>query len=161
MSNYSRNAVEPHVIGQAFENYVREKLFVIKDYELLDHSPTFTKRKEHFALSALKPDFKFRDRKTNKQFYIEVKFRTQYAKSNEIKWSYEKQLSRYRSFNRECPTFLLLGIRMNGNHTMIIGLIPIEKAAYTSLFIMTIKKFQILANEPISPDNLWSKLEPG
>src|SRR5580698_7460216 len=99
--NYSETQPRaPHIIGAAFESYVREALFLRRDYELLERSPAFTANPAQFALSALNPDFKFRDRRTGKQFYVEVKFRRRYFDCNEITWTYPEQLERYHSFNR-------------------------------------------------------------
>jgi hypothetical protein len=75
MCTQNGNMEEPHEIGEIFERYVRDCLFVYDDYDLLEISPAYTKRKEYFAQSALKPDFKFKDLRTGRQFYVEVKFR--------------------------------------------------------------------------------------
>ena len=73
MANHSTRP--PELTGEMFENYVRKHIFDYKRYELLERSPRFTDDPEQFALSALKPDFRFRERSKGIEFMVEVKFR--------------------------------------------------------------------------------------
>ena len=66
---------EPQLIGKAFENYALEFLFPREDFDFLERVPEYTSNKKHFALNALNPDFKFKDKKTGRVFFVEVKFR--------------------------------------------------------------------------------------
>lgn len=62
---------QPHLIGKAFENYALEILFPREHFDLLERVPEFTSNKKHFALNALNPDFKFKEKKTGiKRFNI-------------------------------------------------------------------------------------------
>ena len=139
-----------------FENYVRKHIFDYKRYELLERSPRFTDDPEQFALSALKPDFRFRERSKGIEFMVEVKFRRRYHNSNEINWSKPWQLARYQDYARECPTFLLLGLGEDPERPNMLGLIPMEKAKYPRLFLKVIREHKIAVDQPVSLEVLFN-----
>jgi hypothetical protein len=150
----THNHLQPHEMGEIFERYVREKLFDRTNYDLVDRSLPFTTSIEHFAESALKPDFRFRDVKTGKEFYVEAKFRTLHPEYYFYKCSYKDQLERYRFYARECPTFIIIGLGEQGYPDML-SLIPLEKANYTYLFLNHIRKFDIPVNQPVPSQRVW------
>lgn len=63
-------------MGQKFEEYVREFLFVRNYYDILEQTDSYNTNSKDYVESSLKPYFKFRDKLTKKEFYIEAKFRT-------------------------------------------------------------------------------------
>lgn len=154
--------LEPHEKGEIFEQYVRKRLFDYNHYELLDRAPRYTADREQFALSALRPDFKFRERKTGLVFLVEAKYRTLYDKNNLIRWSYRAQRERYLAYNREYPTFLLIGLGRHPERPDLLGLLPITQANYNCLFLKHIKQFKTPVDQPIPPKELWirGKLPP-
>jgi hypothetical protein len=143
-------------IGKAFENYALKFLFRREDFIFLERVPDYTRDWDLFALNALKPDFKFRDKNTGQEFYVEVKFRQRYKKCNEIRWARPSQLSRYMFYNRSLPTFLLIGIGDDPECPSLVALIPLEQACYTRLFIKRIKLFEIPASKAVRPEVLWN-----
>lgn len=146
---------EPHVIGKKFEDYVREHIFVFGRYDLVESPSPFTMQKEHFPESALRPDFKFRDRQTGREFYVEAKFRRPRPNNSAIKCSYPAQLSRYKSYGKQYPTFLIIGVGGAPYCPDLISLIPIEMS-YVDLWMKSIMRFQIVVNQIISPERLWT-----
>lgn len=87
-------------------------------------------------------------------FFVEAKYRRRHEKSNEIRWTYPPQLSRYLSFNRYCPTFVLIGLGGSPECPELLGLIPIEHARHIWLWLKTIKRFNIPATTAVSPEML-------
>ena len=148
---------KPHEIGAIFQRYVRHWLFVYENYELLHESPPFTKHWKYFAKSALEPDYKFRDRITGKEFYVEVKYRTPGRNNSPIRWTYRRQFDRYLSYNEKCPTFLILGVGGGPRQPALVTLIPIERT-FVELFMKLIKRFKVDENRAITPEILWSRL---
>lgn len=65
------NTPESHRIGQAFEDYTRNQLFIGKYYSLERKTADFASNKKDFQKSSLDPDFLFRDRLTNRKFFVE------------------------------------------------------------------------------------------
>ena len=76
----------------------------------MERPPIFTTNKAHFPESALRPDYKFRDKGTGILFYVEAKYRSRRNRNADVRCTYRAQLDRYRSYNEEYPTFLILGL---------------------------------------------------
>jgi hypothetical protein len=142
-------------MGQKFEDYVREFLFVSNYYDILERTHNYTTNKDYVE-SSLKPDFKFRDKWTKKEFYVEAKFRTgEY--NGKIVWCNEKQLARYKDYNKEKPVFLILGIGGDPEYPEFLSLLPLTQAKYTGLFPSHAEKFEIELDKPIPSKILWGK----
>jgi hypothetical protein len=89
-------------------------------------------------------------------FYVEAKYRSRRNRNADVRCTYGAQLDRYRSYNREYPTLLILGLGGTPTQPALVTLLPIEEI-YLNLFNSQIRKFQIEANEAISADVLWSR----
>ena len=98
---------ESFKMGEKYEIYVREFLFVKNYYDLLERTHNYSTNSKDYVHSSLKPDFKFRDKWTKKEFYVESKFRTNDYKGK-IVWCNDTQLKRYQEYSKECPVFLIL-----------------------------------------------------
>jgi len=146
---------ESFKIGQKFEDYVREHLFVSNYYDLLERTHDYITNKDYVG-SSLKPDFTFRDRLTKKEFFVEAKFRTGLY-NNKIMWCKEKQLTRYLEYNKERPVFLLLGMGEKPEYPEFLALIPLAQARYTGLFPSHAEKFEIELKKAVSSKVLWRK----
>ena len=95
--------------GELFENYIEQYLFPVQYYDLLEKTHNYSSNSRHYVESSLKPDFKYRDRYTAREFYIEAKFRTDLYQDKFV-WCNDQQLARYQHINLQTPVFLLLGI---------------------------------------------------
>jgi hypothetical protein len=147
---------ESFKIGEQFENYVRDQLFIDRYFDLLERTHNYRTNSQDYVLSSLKPDFTFRDRLAKREVYVEAKFRTGLY-NNKVMWCNEKQLARYQSIGKERPTFLILGMGEKPSYPGFLALIPIAKAKYTGLFPSFIQDFEIPIDKPVSSKLLWSK----
>ncbi len=141
--------------GEQFENYVREFLFIDNYYDILERTHDY-KTNQDYVQSSLKPDFRFLDRWTKKEFYVEAKFRTSLY-NNKTVWCNDKQLARYSEYNKEQPVFLILGMGDNPKRPEFLSLIPLTQAKYTGLFPSHAEKFEIQVDNPISSRTLWAR----
>lgn len=146
---------ESFKIGEKFEQYVRDYLFIDNYYDILERTHNYNTNKD-YVRSSLKPDFKFRDRWTKKEFYVEAKFRTGLY-NNKIIWCNDTQLKRYLEYNRERPVFLILGLGDTPDYPEFLSLIPLTQAKYTGLFPSHAEKFEIRINKPVSSKILWTR----
>lgn len=146
---------ESFKIGEKFESYVRECLFIDRYYDILERTHDYRMNKD-YVQSSLKPDFKFRDKWTKKEFYVEAKFRTGLF-NNKIVWCNDNQLKRYSEYNRTVPVFLILGMGENPAYPEFLSLIPLAQAKYTGLFPSHAEKFEIEIDKPVSSKILWAK----
>lgn len=146
---------ESFKIGEQFENYVRNELFVDRYYDIMERTHSY-KANQDYIHSSMKPDFTFWDKWTKKEFYVEVKFRTGLY-GNKIVWCNENQLIRYLQYSKQRPMFLALGMGDSSKKPDAVYLIPMQEARYTGLFPSHAQKFAIKANEPISSKVLWGR----
>ena len=149
------NTPESFKMGEKFENYVRKFLFVDNYYDLLERTHDYKTNKD-YVKSSLKPDFTFRDKRTKKEFYVEVKFRTGLY-NNKIVWCNDNQLKRYLEYNKERPVFLILGMGDKPDYPEFLSLIPLTQAKYTGLFPSHAEKFEIELDKPVSSKILWER----
>ena len=140
--------------GDAFEACT-EKFFPSTHYDCVERTHDSKTNRTRFVESSLKPDFKFRDKKTGKCFYVESKYRSGLTDSK-ILWSNPKQLLRYQDYNKECPVFILIGFMGKPTDPDEVFLIPLSKAKYIGLFPGSIKDF-LVELELITTRELWNR----
>jgi len=146
---------ETFKIGEKFEDYVRKELFTAKYYTLVYRTPSYRSNSKDYAESSLKPDFIFRDKHTNEEFYVEAKFRTSDYQGKFV-WCNSAQLNRYKDCHREKPVFVILGIGENPNRPDVLSLISLNDARYTGLYHSVVEKFRIDVDKAVSSRTLWS-----
>ena len=56
--------------GELFEKYVSDVLFPTHAFDLIHRTNSRAQNINRYAADTLKPDFKFRCRETNQEFYI-------------------------------------------------------------------------------------------
>ena len=147
---------ESFKMGQKFEEYVEEYLFPGNYYDCLEKTHSYQTNSKNYVEASLNLDFKFRDRYTKKEFYVEAKFRTSVYK-NKIVWCNEKQLARYQAVNRQTPVFLMLGDGGKPNWPEYLSLVPLSKAKYTGLFPSYVDQFEIEPEKPVTSKILWTR----
>lgn len=145
---------ESFKIGEKFEEYVREFIFIDSYFDLVERTHGYNRNSRDYVESSLKPDFKFRDKRTKREFFVEAKFRTGLS-NGKIVWCNEKQLQRYNSYNKEVPIFLILGMGEDPEYPEFLSLIPLTEAKYTGLFQSYAEKFEIKADKAVSSKLLW------
>jgi len=146
------HTTESAKIGEEFENYVREVFFPESHYVLVERTHSFSANQKDYVEASLKPDFTFRDRGNNREFYVEAKVRTG-TFNNKINWCNQTQLNRYLEYNRQKPVFLILDY---GEKDMFYSLIPLSKAKYTGLFVDYAEEFEIIPDKRVPSRRLWS-----
>ena len=154
MCTLNGNYEEPYFKGEQFEIFVRTCLFVDRYYDLLEKSPLYTTNKALFSKSALKPDFKLEDWYTGKQFYVEAKYRSSWTKDMSVRWTYDLQFARYQTYNKECPTFLILGVGGSPTRPDLVTLLPIALTSI-ELRIHDVMPFRVDTSRAIRPETLW------
>lgn len=142
-------------VGEKFEKFVRENIFPEKYHNLVEKTHDYLTNSKDYVESSLKPDFKFRDKATKKQFYVEAKFRTSLLEGK-IKWCNQRQLERYKRINDEIPVFIIIGFGNVPNNPAFIALLPLTKAKYVGLYPSYLKKYGINTKKPQKSEKMWS-----
>jgi hypothetical protein len=150
------NTPESFKVGETFEDYVRKFIFPERDYTLLDRTHNYASNSKDYIESSLKPDFKFRDKYSQKEFYVEAKFRSN-INNEKVVWCTQRQLIRYQECNKETPVFIILGIGGEPDYPRFISLLPLSAARYCGLYTSVIDKFDIEPGKTVSSRMLWRR----
>ena len=140
------------VKGAEFENYVHRHIFPPSHYDLINRTPGYTNHRDEFMESAREPDFKFRDRKSKREFYVEAKYRSGFFEQG-IDWCQYYQLKRYRAMDEDVPVFVVIGVGGTASSPEYVFLFPVRNARYTRLFFSRLQPFEI-PHSRLSPRKL-------
>lgn len=102
------------LIGRRYELFVAKSLVKDNKFKILEWTPDKGFEANIPVKSNFNPDLVISDAE-DRIIAIECKFRSKFffkTKNNEISWSYEKQVGRYRGFSseRNIPVFIALGL---------------------------------------------------
>lgn len=131
--------------GEKFEGFVEKNLFPKSDYDLIHRTNAFSQNSKRYSENTLKPDFKFRCKKTKKEFYIEAKYRSSFNSDDMVEVISFTQLERFRKIQADENTsvFIVLGIEGSPENPKNVSLIPLNELAYLKLYPSFINKFKI------------------
>lgn len=131
--------------GEEFEKFVENNLFAESDYTLIHRTNNYSQNKNRFSENTMMPDFKFRCKKTLKEFYIEVKYRSSFNANNKISVISFPQLERFRKIQNteNIPVYIVIGYGGSPSNPHELSLIPIDKLAYLELYPSFLKNYKI------------------
>lgn len=134
-------------IGEEFEKYVREKVFTKDRYALIERTHNAKTNGEDFVESSLKPDFKFRNKKTRKEFYVEAKFRSKLY-MGKLEFCKQKQLERYKSYTKECPVYIIVGFGGESSNPQQLYIEDVNKLEFPAIYEYKLKELDLQSNLP-------------
>lgn len=131
--------------GEEFEKFVENQLFRNSDYELIHRTESFEQNKDRYEEDTRKPDFKFRCRKTQKEFYVEAKFHSDFNSDEMLEVISFLQLERFRSLEQleDVPVFVVVGYTGLPTAPNHISLIPLKELKQMKLYPSFLKSFAI------------------
>lgn len=143
--------------GEKFEQYVRDVVFPKSTFTLVHKTHDYKGNRGDYVESSLKPDYLFRKKKSRKEFYVEVKWRSgYYNKEIKIEWCNQKQLKRYKAINKnEAKVFVIIGFGDYPDDPDGIVLFPLDACNYTGLYDSFLDKYNFYAGKPVFPGYLW------
>jgi hypothetical protein len=142
--------------GEQFEEYIRKYVFPQDRYKLIHKTHSYQSNKEDFAESSLLPDYKFKCLETEREFFVEVKFREGVYHQNKIEWCKPFQLKRYREIDRKgSPVFLALGLGDDPRSPEELFIIPVAKTEYCALYDSFLDKYKFHLQKPVFSGYLW------
>ena len=156
-SVFAYNTPETFKKGCNFEKYTRDKVFTGEHFKMIHKPFSNTDIQHEITESFLKPAFRFRDKQTGTEFYLETKFRTSLY-LDKIEWTYPDQLISYQEFHKEIPVFILLGLGNAPENPCRLFLMPLEKAMSTGVYLSDARKYEISKGVPVSSVELWSRM---
>ncbi|MGR7812191.1 hypothetical protein [Lacinutrix undariae] len=131
--------------GELFEKFVENELFKPSEYDLIHRTNSQSQNATRYAEDTLKPDFKFRCKNTNQEFYIEAKFRSGFNARDMIEVISYNQIERFKTLQKEenTPIYITIGYGGHPNNPNYISLIPLNELSYLELYDSFLRKFHI------------------
>ncbi|MDT0295172.1 hypothetical protein ACFQ3R_05005 [Mesonia ostreae] len=131
--------------GELFENFVVDKLFKASEYDLIHRTNSFNQNESRYAENTLKPDFKFRCKTTQQEFYVEAKFRSGFNSKEMIEAISYNQIERFKTFQKKekIPIYIVIGYGGIPNNPESLSLIPLDDLSYLELYVSFLRRFKI------------------
>lgn len=147
-SPYNMRAVR---VGESWQLEVKDVIFPKNRYDILHQTHSFHDNKGRYIESSLQPDFKFRDRFTKKEFWVECKYRG--SLYNE-KVAILKQEQRDRLLKLTDPVFICLALDLPAFDNEQYYLVPFCNMKYDHLFVSVLNNYEI-GFGPMVSNILW------
>ncbi len=131
--------------GDLFEKFVEDELFKASDYVLVSRTNSYDQNKNRYAEDTLRPDFKFRCKKTGQEFYVEAKYRSRFNAENKLEVISYTQIERFKGIQKEerIPIFIAIGYGGSPENPDSVGLIPLDELSYLDLYPSFLKRFNV------------------
>ncbi len=150
-----KEAVKPESFdkGEDFQNFVKN---MFPDYEWAVSSQThdYNTNKERFIEDSKNPDFLFRHRRSNREIYVECKFKSD-TFHDKIEWCSISQLERYKRIdNQGHNVYIIIGFRGTARNPELIFRIPLSEipSKWTGLYLSWVDRYKIDKNHKFT---LW------
>lgn len=139
---------ETFVKGEEFEAYTRNHLFPKDRYVQLQRTHDYKSNKDDYIENTKEPDFKFRSIKSEKEFYVEVKYRSNF-RDGKVEWCKPYQLKRYREINAKTPVYIVIGVGQQPDSPQQVFLIPVNRIKYCTLFRSFLRTYEVKSDRHI------------
>lgn len=149
---------QSYVIGEKFEQYLRDRVFTPKLYDLLHRTHDYEANRDDYIETSLEPDFLFLNRSDERIFYVEAKYRSNFW-DDAVEWCKPYQLKRYKEDNKEYPVFIALGVEGKPTKSKHLFVFPVKKIKYNKLFKSKLKRYEFEPGQPIQLSKIWKMLK--
>jgi len=145
-------AVKPktYVKGDEFEDFLRRVIFPASCYDLVGKTHDYSVNRRDFIESSMAPDYRFRDRASGQEFYVEAKYRSGFYRRG-VDWSQQYQLQRYLEIDVTTPVLVAIGVGGRASVPDHLFLFPVRDVRYTHLFPTFLRHYEI-PRDCLSPD---------
>jgi hypothetical protein len=147
------NKPETYVWGEDFERYIREKIFPKELYAVLRKTHGYTENRHDFIASSKEPDFRFRVKNSNFEFYVEAKYRSKFHEGG-LECCKNYQLKRYQEINNTTPVLIAMGLGGRPAAPDKVFLIPLTHVKFVKLFPSFLDRYEISPDHSITPNIL-------
>jgi hypothetical protein len=147
------NKPETHVKGDEFEQYVRKYLFTKEKYHLVHQTHDYKANKSDFVETSKEPDFKFRSRRSGREFSVEVKYRSAFHQGA-VEWCKPYQLKRYKTIDKAVLVLVAIGLGGLPKSPEHVYIVPVRHIRYTRLFPSFLKDYEVPANRCVNADRI-------
>ncbi len=142
--------------GEIFEKFVESNLFPEHQYTLIHRTDNYEQNKIRFSENTLLPDFKFRHKITEEEFYIEAKYRGKFDSDDRLEIMNFNQQKKFKEIEKKenIKIFIVLGYIGSPHKPYNVCLIPLSKLKYPRYYNSYLKEFKIDHSKFIQFDSL-------
>jgi Holliday junction resolvase-like predicted endonuclease len=149
---------ETYVKGDEFEHYVRKHLFTREEYDLVAQTHDYKTNENDFVESSKDPDFKFRSRRSSREFFVEVKYRSGF-RQGAVEWCKPYQLKRYSELARAVPVLVAIGVGGRPGSPEHVYIVPVERIKYRNLPPSFLRYYEVPVGQCFDTDGILSSLQ--
>jgi hypothetical protein len=131
-----------HVTGEEFRDFVRNTIFPESHYILLRKTHEYITVKNDTMATSREPAFKFKSQKTEKEFYVDAKYRHEFH-NGMLNWCKPDQLKRFQEIDIETPVYVVIGTGGQPGTPEKVCLIPMKHIRFTRLYTSILTRYQI------------------
>ena len=139
------NKPKSYVKGEEFEQYVRKYLFPKERYDLVHQTHDYNANKNDFVETSKEPDFKFRSRRSGREFLVEVKYRSRLYQGA-VEWCKPYQFKRYKTIDKAMPVFVAIGLGRIPESPAHVYIVPVKDIRYPRLFPSFLRDYEVPAD---------------
>jgi len=143
--------------GDDFEKCIRKKIYTKSRYVLVMKTHDFHENSKDYVESSLYPDYLFRDKKSNKEFFVEAKYRDKVT-DGKIKWCNDSQLKRYKKIGKETHVIIAIGLYGRPANPKHIFLVPLDEIEYCDLYTKFLANYEYTENRKNLIDDLMDRV---
>ena len=126
---------DPYKRGKQFEDWALY-LFPAESFNIIHKTVGGADLDGRYTEDCIYPDYKFRDRATGKEFWVECKYRSHRGEKGSLEWTDQIHLQRYKRIRKETgiPVFILIGLGGYPDDPEELLFFNLDKAPYATLF---------------------------
>jgi hypothetical protein len=147
-----------YVIGDEFEQYVRDIIFPRDAYTLLDKTHDYRDNRDDYIEHTKLPDFKFESTALRREFFVEAKFRSRFQ-DQVLEWCKFFQLKRYQELDNVTPVLIVAGLGGRPSAPERVFLMPVKHIKFVRLYPGFLQKYEIRPDRCVSESTLKRILE--
>jgi hypothetical protein len=117
----------------------------------------FHENNKDYIESSLYPDYLFREKKSNKEFFVEAKYRENLFQGK-VFWCKEFQFRRYKKLNKTLPVYIAIGLGGRPKNPRQIFIVPLMDIEYSSLYPDFLVKYEFEEKRKNLIDELMDKI---
>ena len=143
--------------GEDFEKCLRQKVFPQDKYDLVMKTHDFHENSQDYVESSLYPDYLFRNKTNNHEFWVEAKYRESLY-NGKIIWCKPYQFKRYQHLADDLPVIIAVGFGGRPSNPEKIYLIPLEEIKYNALYPNSLLDYEFEGKRKNVIDGLMDNL---
>lgn len=122
-------------IGKLFEDYAL-KIFPEEAFTIVHKTVGAADLNGRYTEDCINPDYKFRDRATGKEFWVECKYRSHRGEHGAIEWTDQEHLQTYKRIRKETgiKVYVLIGLGGRPDDPQELLFFDLDEKGFATLF---------------------------